>query len=169
MMPSSSHTQSIQFSRTHVQLFATPWTAAHQTSLYFTNSRSLYKLMSIKSLMPFNHLIFCCPFCSCLDSFPASGSFQMSQLFTSDGQSIGASASPSVLPLIIQDCFLSQLTGWVFLQSKGPSRVFSNTTVQKHQFVGAQLSPTLTSIHDYWKNHRFDSMDLYQQSNVSAF
>ena len=69
MMPSSSHTQSIQFSRTHVQLFATPWTAAHQTSLSFTNSRSLCKLMSIKSLMPFNHLIFCCPFCSRLDSF----------------------------------------------------------------------------------------------------
>ena len=80
------------------------------------------------------------PFSSCLQSFPASGSFQMSQLFASGGQSIGASASASVLPMNIQDWFPLGWTGWISLQSKGLSRVFSNTTVWKHQFFGAQLS-----------------------------
>ena len=80
------------------------------------------------------------PFSSCLQSFPASGSFQISQLFTSGGQSIGVSASASVLPTNIQDWFPVGWTGWISLQSKGLSRVFSNTTVQKHQFFGAQLS-----------------------------
>ena len=80
------------------------------------------------------------PFSSCLQSFPASGSFPMCQLFTSGGQSIGVSASASVLPMNIQDWFPSEWTGWISLQSKGLSRVFSNTTVQKHQFFGAQLS-----------------------------
>ena len=98
------------------------------------------------------------PFSSCLQSFPASGSFPMSQFFTSGGQNIGVSASASVLPMNIQDWFPLGWTGWIPLQSKGLSRVFSNTTVQKHQFFGAQLSyiPALTSIHDYWKNHSFD-------------
>ena len=80
------------------------------------------------------------PFCSRLQSFPASGSFQMSQYFTSGGQSIGTSASASVLPMNTQDWSPLEWTGWISLQSKGPSRVFSNTTVQKHQFFGAQLS-----------------------------
>ena len=80
------------------------------------------------------------PFSSCPQSFPASGSFPMSQLFASSGQSIGVSASASVLPMNIQDWFLLGWTGWISLQSKGLSRVFSNTTVQKHQFFGAQLS-----------------------------
>ena len=75
-----------------------------------------------------------------LQSFPASGSFQMSQFFGSGGQSIGVSASASVLPGNIQDRFTLGLIGWIFLQSKRLSRVFSNTTVQKHQFFGAQLS-----------------------------
>ena len=75
-----------------------------------------------------------------LQSFPASGSFPMSQLFSSDGQSIGVSASASVLPMNIQDWFPLGLTGWISLQSRGLSRVFSNTTVQKHQFFSAQLS-----------------------------
>ena len=79
------------------------------------------------------------PFSSCRQSFPASGSFQMSQLFASGGQSIGFSASTSVLPMNIQDCSLGW-TGWISLQSKGLSRVFSNTTVQKHQLFGTQLS-----------------------------
>ena len=96
-------------------------------------------------------------FSSCLQSFPASGSSQMSQLFASGGQSIGVSASTSVLPLNIHDWFPLGWTGWISLQSKGLSSVFSNTTVQKHQFFGAQLySQTLTSIHDYWKNHSLD-------------
>ena len=114
------------------------------------------------------------PFSSCLQSFPASGSFQMSQFFPSGGQSIGVSASASVLPMNIQDWFPLGLTGWISLLSKGLSRVFSNSTVQKHQFFGAQfffffLNLTLISIHDYWKNHSFDQMDLCWQSNISAF
>ena len=100
---------------------------------------------------------FVVPFSSWLQSFPASGSFLISQFFTSGGQSIGVSASTSVLPMNIQDWFPLWWTGWISLQSRGISRVFSNTTVQKHQFFGAQLySPTLTSLHDYWKNHSFD-------------
>ena len=80
------------------------------------------------------------PFSFCPQSFPASGSFQMSQFFTSGGQSIGVSASASVLPVNIQDWFPLGLTGLISLLSKGLSRVFSNTTVQKHQFFGAQLA-----------------------------
>ena len=96
------------------------------------------------------------PFSSRLQSFPASGSCQMSQFFTSGGQSTGVSASASVFPMNIQDWFPLGWTGWISLQSKGVSRVFPNTTVQKYQFFSTQLSlysPTLTSIHDYWKNH----------------
>ena len=80
------------------------------------------------------------PFSSCPQSFPASGSFQISQLFASGGQSIGVSASVSVLPMNTQDWSPLGWTGWISLQSKGLSKVFSNTTVQKHQFLGAQLS-----------------------------
>ena len=79
-------------------------------------------------------------FFSCLQSFPALGSFPVSQFFASSGQNIGVSASASVLPMDIQDWFPLGLTGWISLQSKGLSRVFSNTTVQKHQFFGAQFS-----------------------------
>ena len=80
------------------------------------------------------------PFSSCVQSFPASGSFQISQLFASSGQSIGVSASKSVLPMNTQDWSPLGWTGWISLESKGLSRVFSNTTVQKHQFFGTQLS-----------------------------
>ena len=97
------------------------------------------------------------PFSSCLQSFPASGSCQNLQFFTSDGRSIGVSASASVLPVNIQDWSPLGWTGWISLQSKRLSRVFFNTTGQKYQFFGTQLyGPTLTSIHDYWKNHSFD-------------
>ena len=94
------------------------------------------------------------PFSSCLQSFPASGSFPMSQLFTSGGQSIGVSASASVLPTKTQDWSPLGWTGWIFLQSKGLSRVFSNTTVKSINSSAFSFlySPTLTSIHDYWKN-----------------
>ena len=95
-------------------------------------------------------------FCSCLPSFSASGSFLMSWLFALGGQSIGASPSAIVLPMNIQDWFPLGWTGCISLQPKRLSRVFSNTTVQKHQFFNDQFffySPTLTSIHDYWKNH----------------
>ena len=109
-----------------VWLFVTPWTAACQASLSITNSQSLPRLMSIQSVMPSNQLILVNPFPSRLPSFPASGSFPMSQFFTSSGESIGASAS--VLPMNIQDWFLLRLTGWISLQSKGLSRVFSSNS-----------------------------------------
>ena len=89
------------------------------------------------------------PFSSCLQSFPVSGSFQMSQLFTLGGQSIGVSALAPVLPVNAQD-WSSGCTGWISLQSKGLSRVFSNTTVQKHQFFGAQLSSQSNSHIHTW-------------------
>ena len=97
------------------------------------------------------------PFSSCPQSLPASESFPMSQLFAWGGQSVGVSALASVLPKNIQGWSLES-TGWIFLQSKGLSGVFSNTTVQKHQFFSTQLlhSPTLTSIHDHWKNHSLE-------------
>ena len=98
------------------------------------------------------------PFFSCLQSFPASGSFQMSQFFTSGGQRIRASASASVLPMNIQDWFLLEWTAWISLQSKGLSRVFSNPTVKSISSSTLSLlyDLTLTSIHDHWENHSFD-------------
>ena len=106
---------------------------------------------------------------SCPQSFWAAGSFPVSQLFTSGGQSIGASAS--VLPMYTQGWFPLGLAGLISLQSKGLSRVFSSTTVWKYQFFGTQPSlwSTLTSVHGYWKNHSFNCMDHCRQSNVSAF
>ena len=124
----------------HVWLFATSRTAACQVSLSITNSRSLLKLMFIKLVIPSNHLILCVPFSSCLQSFPASGSFPVSQFFASGGQSIGASASASVLPMNIQGWFPLGLTSLISFLSKGLSRVFSNTTVRKHQLFGVQPS-----------------------------
>ena len=98
------------------------------------------------------------PFSSGLQSFPASGSFLMSQFFPSDGQSIGASVSASVLPMNIQDWFPVGWTGWTSLQSKRFSKVFSNTIFKSISSLAVSFlyGPTLTSIHDYWKNHSFD-------------
>ena len=121
-------------------LTVTPWTAACQASLSITNSQSLLKLMFIESVMPSNHLILYHPLLLPPSIFPGSGSFQMSKFFTSGGQSIGVSASASVLTMNIQDWFPLGLSCLLSLQSKGLSRVFSNTTVQKHQFFGTQLS-----------------------------
>ena len=132
----------------HVWLFAIPWTAACQASLSITNSQSLLKFMSIESVIPSNHLILCCPLL--LLSVPASGSFQMSQFFTSGGKSIGVSASASVFPMHSQDWFPLGWTGWIFLQSKGLSKVFSNTIVQKHQLFGAQPSSQSNSHIHTW-------------------
>ena len=93
------------------------------------------------------------PFSSCPQFFPTLESFEMSPVFISGGESIGVSASTSVLPMNTQDWSPLGWIGWISLQSKGLSRVFSNTTVQKHQFFSAQFSysPTRTSVHDYWK------------------
>ena len=137
-------------SLSHVQLFTNPWTTAHQASLSITSSRSLLKLVSTELVMPSNGLILCCHLLLLPSIFPSSGSFQMSQLFASGGQSIGVSASASVLPMNIQDWFLLGWTGWISLQSKGLSRVFCNTTVQKHQFFGAQLSSQSNSHIHIW-------------------
>ena len=128
------------------------WISACQASLSFTDSQSLLKFMSIKSVMPSNHLILCHPLLLLPQSFPASWSFPLSQFFASGGQRIGVSASASVL-VNIQDWFPLGWTGWISLQSRGLSWIFSNTTVQKHQFFGLSFlyCPTLTSMHVYWK------------------
>ena len=140
-MSDQSHTAAIVVqSLSCVWFFATLWTAAFQASLSFTIPWSLLKLMSTVSVMPSNHLILCGPRLLLPSIFPASGSFLMSPLVASSDQSIRASASASVLPMNIQDWFLSGLTGVISLQFKGLSRVFSNTTSQKHQFFGTQPS-----------------------------
>ena len=118
-------------------LAVTPWTVGYQASLSI--SRSLRKLMSIDSVMPSKHLILCRPLLL-PSTFLASGSFPMSQFFASGGQSIGVSALATVLPMTIQHWCPLGWTSWISLPSKGLSRVFSNTTVQKHQFFSAQLS-----------------------------
>ena len=120
---------SVQLSHSVVSLFATPWTAARQASMSITNSRSLLKLMSIKSVMPSNHLIFCCPLLFLPSILPSIRVFSSESVLCIRWPSIGASASASVLPMNIQDWFPFGLTGWLSLQSKGLSRVFSNTTV----------------------------------------
>ena len=116
------------------------WITEWQASLSITNTQSLLKLMSIELVMPSSHLILCRPLFLLSPSLPASVSFPKSQHFTWGGQSTGVSASASVLPMSIQDWFPLGWTGWISLQSKGLSRVFSNTAVQKHQFFSAQLS-----------------------------
>ena len=104
------------------------------------HSQSSLKLMSSESVMPSKISSSVVPFSSYLQYWPASGSFQMSWLLTAGGQSMGASASASVLPMNIQDWFALGWAGWISLQPKGLSTVFSNTTIQKHQFFGTQLS-----------------------------
>ena len=133
-----SQLSSVQ-SLSHVRLFMTPWTAAHQTSLSITHSWSLLKLMSIESVMPSNHLILCPSLLLPPSIFPSIRVFSVSQVFTSGGKawSFSFSISPSneysgLIPLGLADL--------ISLQSKGLSRVFSNTTVQKHQFFEAQFS-----------------------------
>ena len=145
-----SRISSVQ-SLSRIRLFATPWTAARQASLSITNSWSLLKLMSNESVMPSIHLILCRPLLLLPSVFPSIRVFSMSQFFASGGQSIGVSASASVLPMNIQDWFPLGWTGFISLKPKRLSRVFSNTTVQKHQSFGLSFlhSPTLTSIHDY--------------------
>ena len=115
-----------------------PMDCSTPASLSFSVSWSLFKLMSIESVMLFNHLILRHPFLLCLQSFPASRSFPMSWLFISSGQSTEASAS--VFPMNVQGWFPLGLTGLISLLSQGLTRVFSSTVNQKHQFFGAQLS-----------------------------
>ena len=142
-------------SLSHVRLFVTPRTAACQASLFITNSQFLLKLMSIESVMPSNHLILCRPLLLPPSIFLASESFQISWFFAWGGRNTGVSASASVLPMNTQDW--SPLA-WISLQSKGLSR-YSPTTQFKSinsSVLSLLYSPTVTSIHDYWKNHSFD-------------
>ena len=131
---------SVQFSCSVVSDSLTPHGLAGQASLSIANSWSLLRLMSIELVMSSNNLILCCPLFLSPSIFPSIRVFSMSQFFASGGRSIGVSASASVLPMNIQDWFPLGLIGLIFLQSKRLLRVFSNTTVQNHQFFGAQLS-----------------------------
>ena len=143
----STFCSSVQ-SLSRVWLFVIPWTAAHQASLSITNSGAYSNSCPLSRWCHPTTSSSIVPFSSCLRSFSALGSFPMSQFFASGGQSIGVSASISVLPMNIQDWFPLGWTGWISLHSKGLSRVFSNTTVQKHQFFGAQLSlESISHIH----------------------
>ena len=123
-----------------VRLFVTPWTTAARPPCLSPTPRVYPNPCPSSRWCHPTILSSVVTFSSCPQSFPALGSFQMSQLFASGGQSIGVSASTSVLPMNTQDLSSLGWTGWISLQSKGLSRVFSNTTVQKHQFFGAQLS-----------------------------
>ena len=127
----ASSLSSVQ-SFSHVWLFVTPWTAACQASLSITNPQSLPKLMSIESVMPSNYLILCCPLFLLPSIFPSIKVF--SNTF------IGISASTLLRPMNTQDWSSLGWTDWISLQSKGLSRVFYTTTVQKHQFFNAQFS-----------------------------
>ena len=146
-------------------------TAARQASLSFTICWCLLTLMSIESVMPSNHLTLCCSLLLPPSVFPASGSFQMSQLFTSGGWSIGVSASASVLPVNIQGWFPLGLTGLISLQLRDSQE--SSPAPQFKSINSSALcllyGPALTFTHDYGKNHSFDYVDLCRQSNVSAF
>ena len=138
----------------HVWLSGTPWTAAHQASLSITNSPSLLKLMAIDWRCHSNISSFTEHFSFHLQSFPESGSFQMSHFFTPGGQSVGVSTSVSVLPMNIQDWYPLGWTGWISLQSKGLSRVFFNTTVQKHQVFSTQPSSQSNSHIHTWPQEK---------------
>ena len=157
-------------SLSRVRLFVTPWTEALQASLSITNSWSSLRLTSIKSVMPSSHLILCRPLLLLPPSFPSSGSFPMSQLLAWDGQSIGVSASASVLPVNTQDWSPLGWTGWISLQSKGLSRVFSNSTVQKHQFFGTQLSSQSNAHIRTWLLEKdLDQRYSLLQQNLSSY
>ena len=134
--------------QSHVWLFVTSWTAAHQASLSFPISQSLLEFMSIESVIPSNHLILCHPLLLLPSIFQALESFPMSRLFTSGGQTIGASASASVLPVNIQGWFPLGLTGLISLLSMGLSRVFFSTTVWNHQFFF--MVPTCPVLKRQW-------------------
>ena len=149
--------QSVQsFSR--VRLFATPWIAACQASLSITNSRSSLKLTSIESVMPSSHLILCHPLFLLPQSLPASEFFPMSQLFAWSGQSTGVSALASFLPKNTQGWSPLEWTGWSPCsprdsQDSSPIPQFRSISSSALSFLH---SPTLTSIHDHWKNHSLD-------------
>ena len=158
-------------SLSHVWLFVTPQNAACQTSLSLTFSQSLLKLMSIESMVPSNHLILCQPLLFLPSTLPSIRVSSNELNLRIRWPNIGASALASVLPMNIQDWFPLGWMGWISLQSKKLSRVFSKTTVQKHSFFGTHLSLWFNShVHnDYWKKHSFDSVDLCQQNCQNVY
>ena len=135
-----------------------PWTAARQASLSITNSWSSLRLMFIESVMPSSHLTLCRPLLLLPSIPPSIRVFSNESTLRMRWPKYWISALASFFPEKSWEWSPSEWTGWTSFQSKVLSRVFSNTTVQKHQFFGAQLlhSPTLTSIHDQWKNHSLD-------------
>ena len=150
---------SVQFSCSVVSDYCDPMNCSTPGLPVHQQLPECTRLMSIESVMPSSHLILCRPVLLLPPkSLAASESFPMSQLFTWGGQSTGVSALESFLPKNLQGWSTLEWTGWISLQSKGLSKVFSNTTVLKHQFFNAQLSlsPTFMSIHDYWKNNSLD-------------
>ena len=141
-------------SLSRVRLFATPWIAACQASLSITSSRTSLRLTSIESVMPSSHLILCRPLLLLPPIPPSIESFPVSQLFAWGGQSTGVSALASFPPKKSQGWSPPEWTGWISLQSKGLSRVFSNITVQKHQFFGTQLSSQSNSHIHTWPQEK---------------
>ena len=149
---------SVQFSSvqslSHVRLFATPWTAARQASLSITNVQSSRKLMSIESLIPSSYLILCRPLLLLPPISPSIRAFSDESTLRMRWPSIGVSSSASVLPMNTQDWSPLEWTGWISLQSKVLSRVFSNSTVQKHQFFIAQPSSQSNSHIHTWPQEK---------------
>ena len=131
-------------------LFATPWTAALQASLSITNSQSLPKFMSIESVIPSNHVILCCPLLLLPSIFPRISVFSNESALRIRWPKYWSFSSTSVLPMNTQDWSPLAWTGWISLQSKGLARVFSKTTVQKHQFFSTQLSSQFNSHIHTW-------------------
>jgi len=167
LWPQFSSVQSLS----RVWVFVTPWTGAGQASLSITNSRSSLKLSSNKFMMPSCHLILCRRLLLLSQSLPASGSFPMSLLFTWGGQRTGVSALASLLPKNTQDWSPLEWTSWISYsprdsQESSPTPQFKSINSSVLSFP---YSPTLTSVHDHWKNHSLDYMDLCWKSNVSAF
>ena len=140
----------------HIWLFGTLLAAACQASLSFTISQSLFKLVSIESVMLSNSLVLCCPLSSWLQSFPASGFFPMSWLFSSGDQSIGTSASESVLPMNIYDFLYDWLVDFPSVQGTLKNLLQHHFESINSSLLSLLYGPALISVHDYWKNHSFD-------------
>ena len=170
LSPSSVFSQSVR-SLSRVRLFVTPWTAAHQASLSITNSGSLLKLMSIESVMPSNHIIFCGPFLFLPSVFSSIRVLSNESAFCIRWSKYWI-FSFSISPSNEYSGLISFRINWFDLfaaqeiQESSPAPQFKSIN-------SLALTPlygqTLTSIHNYWKNHSFDNMDLYRQSNASAF
>ena len=164
---------SVPFSRSVVSDSLWPHGLQHthgQAFLSITNSQSLPKLISIESVMLYNHRILCHPLLLPPSIFPSIRVFSSKLVIHIRWQSIGASALVSVIPMNIQFWFHLRLTGLISLLSKGLSRVFSSTTVGKHQFWGhfSMVQLLYPSIYDYWENYSFDYIYLYQQSGSNG-